>query len=39
MPPEKAPFYGYLGPKCDVISSLKGTGTTYYSNAKKQQVL
>ena len=39
MPPEIVPFYRYLGPKCDVISSLKGTGTTYYSNAKKPQVL
>jgi len=39
MPPEIARFHRYLGPKCDVISSLKGTGTTYYSNAKKPQVL
>jgi len=39
MPPEKAPFLRCLGRKCDVISSLFGTGTTYYSNAKKPQVL
>ena len=38
MPSEKTPFRSGLGRKCDVISSLKCTGTTYYSNAKKPLV-